>query len=65
MFWWEGPDGSRVFAYKPFEEGGETLASREEIEARLLDVHNRYGVKDDITLVGVGNHGGGAIRADV
>lgn len=65
MFWWEGPDGSRVFAYKPFEEGGESLATQDKIDARLLDINRRYGVKDDITLIGVGNHGGGAIRADV
>ncbi|HPO14335.1 MAG TPA: glycoside hydrolase family 38 C-terminal domain-containing protein [Candidatus Hydrogenedentes bacterium] len=65
MFWWEGPDGSRVFAYKPFKEGGESLAPENKIEARLSDTSRRYGVKDDITLIGVGNHGGGAIRADV
>jgi len=65
MFWWEGPDGSRVFAYKPFEEGGESLAAQEKIDARLREMNRRYGVRDDITLIGVGNHGGGAIRADV
>lgn len=65
MFWWEGPDGSRVFAYKPLDEGGGSLSPQNEVDARLLDVNRRYGVKDDITLIGVGNHGGGAIRADV
>lgn len=65
MFWWEGPDGSRVFAYKPFESGGESLGTQEALNQRLSEVQKRYGVKDDITLIGVGNHGGGAIRADV
>jgi len=30
MFWWESPDGSRVFAYKPLSIGGENLPSGEE-----------------------------------
>lgn len=65
MFWWESPDGSRVFAYKPFIVDGENLPSQEAIDRRLADMHRRYGVNDDLTLIGVGNHGGGAIRADV
>ena len=65
MFWWESPDGSRVFAFKPFIVDGETLPPQEDIDRRLADMHRRYGVNDDLTLIGVGNHGGGAIRADI
>ena len=65
MFWWEGPDGSRVFAYKPFKTDGDSLPSKEELDNRLQYMNNKYGVKNDITLIGVGNHGGGAIRADI
>ena len=65
MFWWESPDGSRVFAYKPLNVFGEVLPPQQEIDAHLLDLNRKYGVKNGITLIGVGNHGGGAIRADV
>ncbi|NOY76620.1 MAG: hypothetical protein GXO76_01990, partial [Calditrichaeota bacterium] len=65
IFWWQSPDGSRIFAYKPFKAYGESLPAGAEIDERLLMMNQRYGVRDDITLVGVGNHGGGALKADV
>ncbi|MFA6239659.1 MAG: glycoside hydrolase family 38 C-terminal domain-containing protein [Candidatus Hydrogenedentales bacterium] len=65
MFWWEAPDGSRVFAYKPIDVGGDSLPPQEEIGARLSQIKRKYGAKDGITLIGEGNHGGGAIRADI
>ncbi|MBX7256615.1 MAG: hypothetical protein K1Y02_09660 [Candidatus Hydrogenedentes bacterium] len=65
MFWWEGPDGSRVFAYKPIDVGGDSLPPQQEIEAKLSHIKGKYGAKDAITLIGEGNHGGGAIRADI
>jgi alpha-mannosidase len=63
MFWWQSPDGSRVFAYKPIAY--KRLPSREDVERHLLETNKRYGVKDDIILVGVGNHGGGPTPGDV
>ncbi len=65
MFWWESPDSSRVFAFKPACADGASLPSQTKLDARLADMHRRYGVDDDIALIGVGNHGGGALRADV
>ncbi len=65
MFWWESPDGSRVFAFKPLRIGGENLPDEETINEYLLELNRRYGVTDGFTLIGVGNHGGGAIKADV
>jgi alpha-mannosidase len=65
MFWWEAPDGSQVLAYKPLRIGGENLPDEKTINEYLLELNTRYGVTDGITLIGVGNHGGGAIRADV
>jgi alpha-mannosidase len=64
MFWWESPDGSRVFAYKPLAMEN-SLPPQNSINERLLNVGKRYGVRDGMVMVGVGNHGGGAIRADV
>jgi len=65
MFWWESPDGSRVFSFKPACTDGASLPSRARLDKRMADMHERYGINDDIALIGVGNHGGGALRADV
>ncbi len=65
MFWWESPDGSRVFAFKPACADGANLPAQAKLDKRLADMHQRYGVNDDIALIGPGNHGGGALRADV
>jgi alpha-mannosidase len=63
MFWWESPDGSRVFAYKPASRGGIPTADR--LKSEMAEVSKRYGVKDEIALVGVGNHGGGYSSKDI
>jgi alpha-mannosidase len=65
IFWWESPDGSRVLAYRPLGVGGEDLPDAETIDEYLQALRRRYGVSAGVTLIGVGNHGGGAIRADV
>lgn len=65
MFWWESPDGSKVFAYKPLRIGGENLPRKEIIDDYLAELYHKYSVSEGITLIGVGNHGGGAIKADV
>lgn len=65
MFWWESPDGSRVFAYKPLSIGGENLPPKESIDKYLFDLYTKYGVCEGVTLIGVGNHGGGALKADI
>jgi alpha-mannosidase len=63
MFWWEAPDGSRVFAYKPatFTGNPEPAMWRKETD----DVRKRYGVKDYMAVVGVGDHGGGLLGSDI
>ena len=64
MFWWQSPDGSRVFAYKPMMSDID-LPPQKRLDKHLTELNRKYGVKDGIVLVGVGNHGGGAIKADV
>ncbi len=65
VFWWESPDESKILVYRPLAEHGEKLPPKETIDDYLLQLHRNYGIRDGITLIGVGNHGGGAIAADV
>ncbi|HEY3331395.1 MAG TPA: hypothetical protein VGK19_15300 [Capsulimonadaceae bacterium] len=62
-FWWEGPGGSRVLAYRPL--AGWYGTEREEINSRL-DQLLAESAKNDVVNVGVfygvGNHGGGPTR---
>jgi alpha-mannosidase len=57
-FWWEGRDGTRLFTYNPFGydhdlEPGQLIADRNDDERR------NAGIRHQIVLYGVGDHGGG------
>ena len=65
MFWWESADGSRIFAYRPLTDLHNNLPSEEKINKYLMHLNRDYGLHDGIALIGEGNHGGGAIAADV
>ncbi|MFH0989235.1 MAG: glycoside hydrolase family 38 C-terminal domain-containing protein [bacterium] len=58
LFWWEGPDGSRVLSYFPFDYVNEVKNPY-----RLVDWLRQYeantGMTKMMVLFGVGNHGGG------
>ena len=64
LFWWEGPDGSRVLACRPrhiyASEGGG-------IEARIREVYEEIPpeLRDGICFYGVGNHGGGPTKRNI
>jgi len=63
IFWWEGPDGSRVLAYTPVygysaDLGPAVVAQLEQWEA-LTGLHAR------LTLYGRGDHGGGPREEDM
>ena len=62
VFWWEGPDGSRVLAYN---RGGYNGSIGDHIMDYSLDQKNRYGAKDSMYVYGVGDHGGGPTRQDL
>lgn len=64
LFWWEGPDGSRVLAFRlPFEYGasGDDLTPH---VRRCLEEF-RDGVEELMCFYGVGNHGGGPTRRNL
>jgi alpha-mannosidase len=61
LFWWEGPDGSRILTYFPTGSYTEKLQP-----SRLVDQMMRFeqntGRKQMLVLFGIGNHGGGPNR---
>jgi alpha-mannosidase len=58
VFWWEGPDGSRVLSYFPFDYVNEITDPY-----RLADWMRQFeantGLQSMLVLFGVGDHGGG------
>jgi len=58
VFWWEGPDGSRLLTYFPFD-----YVNQIDDPYRLVDWQRQFeantGFKKMLILFGVGDHGGG------
>jgi alpha-mannosidase len=62
-FWWEGPAGNRVLAYRPYNRW--YCFERHELFVHLdraLEAASRHSIENVAFLYGVGNHGGGATR---
>ena len=57
-FWWEGRDGTRLFTYNPFGYDHDLEPARL-ISDRLDDERRNNGIRHQIVLYGVGDHGGG------
>ena len=62
VFWWEGPDGSRVLA---FNRGFYNDSVNDGAMGAPMDVAKRDGVKRGMVVYGVGDHGGGPTRQDI
>jgi len=62
LFWWKGPDGSRVLAFTSVYNNFVTPENVVEISRRILD---SYGLKTSMFVYGVGDHGGGPTIEDV
>ncbi|MDH5689653.1 MAG: hypothetical protein OEZ48_17525, partial [Candidatus Bathyarchaeota archaeon] len=62
LFWWEGPDGSRVLAFTSVYNNVISPGNIVDISRRLYD---RYGLKTSMFVYGVGDHGGGPTIEDV
>ncbi|MDR3709649.1 MAG: hypothetical protein P4L33_15230 [Capsulimonadaceae bacterium] len=62
-FWWIGPGGSRILAYRPL--GGWYGTEHEEVPRRLdslLELSAKYEPANIGAFFGLGNHGGGPTR---
>jgi len=66
LYWWEGEEGSRVLVFNdpsPTGYNGRIFASH--IVPGAVDLCRRTGLKSNMYVFGIGDHGGGATRQDV
>jgi alpha-mannosidase len=62
LFWWEGPDGSRVLAYNRGGYGDKITSA---IGRASVEMDAKLKVKEAMIVYGVGDHGGGPTRTDI
>lgn len=62
LFWWEGPDGSRLLA---FSLGGYIASVNDGVTWGPLTMEEATGLKHYMLVYGVGDHGGGPTRQDL
>ncbi|HOO57122.1 MAG TPA: glycoside hydrolase family 38 C-terminal domain-containing protein [bacterium] len=58
LFWWKGPDGSKILTYFP-PSGYANQVERLPMISLLNSVKSKHGVNDNMVVYGVGDHGGG------
>lgn len=66
LFWWEGPDGSKVLAFEEPASGGwyNDVVTDAQVK-ELIDFVLGTGADDHLMVYGVGNHGGGPTREHI
>lgn len=64
VFWWQGPDGSRVLVRND-RDNGYNGSLGESLGAQLLRYVRECNVPDFMYVYGVGDHGGGPTRRDL
>ena len=69
LYWWTGPDGSRILAFNDVQWymalGGPNLSVTPAIAEPLVEYALATGLKQMPVLYGVGDHGGGPTRGDL
>jgi alpha-mannosidase len=64
LFWWEGPDGTRVLTYRipiSYNDSGSVRKRIEDVLAQFEDLP----VKSYMVYYGAGDHGGGATKENI
>lgn len=64
LFWWEGPDGTRILTYRipvSYVDRGDVRARVEQVISQMKD----KPVKNLMVFFGAGDHGGGATRENI
>lgn len=65
MFWWETPDGSRVFAHHPSNWYGTWSGIPDTLWTSAEKTRKKFSVSDVVQFFGVGDHGGGPTRRQI
>jgi alpha-mannosidase len=63
LFWWQGPDGSRVLAFR--DKLWYNGLINPDMTQFLWEYEKQTGLKEYLFLYGVGDHGGGPTRRDL
>ncbi|NSW95658.1 MAG: alpha-mannosidase, partial [Bacteroidales bacterium] len=64
LFWWEGPDGTRILTYRipvSYVDRGDVRTRIEQVISQLKD----YPAKSFMVYFGAGDHGGGATKENI
>jgi alpha-mannosidase len=61
FFWWEAPDGSRVFVIFPPGHYNEPVFG-DRMAQQLIEVKQKHGTDNNPVIFGAGDHGGGIPR---
>jgi alpha-mannosidase len=64
LFWWEGPDGTRVLAYRIPISYNDSRSVRARIEQVMVQLKDQP-FKTFMSYYGVGDHGGGATKENI
>ena len=64
LFWWEGPDGTRVLTYRIQLSYNDTGSVRNRVE-RILSQARNQPMKSFMAFYGAGDHGGGATKENI
>lgn len=64
LFWWEGPDGTRVLTYRIQISYNDNASVRNRIE-RILAQSQGQPMKTFMAFYGAGDHGGGATKENI
>ena len=65
IFWWQGPDGSRILAFDDRARGYGNQINSKVILREMVPTLKATGLKDYLYVYGVGDHGGGPTRRDL
>jgi alpha-mannosidase len=65
MFWWESPDGSRVFAHHPSNWYGTWSGVPDTVWSAAVRTKTNFSVSNAVQFFGVGDHGGGPTRRQI
>ncbi|RKY03637.1 hypothetical protein DRP77_05710 [Candidatus Poribacteria bacterium] len=65
LFWWKGPDGSKVLAFDDAVLWYLGPMKPEDVTRLIFDFEKATGLKEYLFVYGVGDHGGGPTRRDL